>query len=228
MTLLLLGMCFSGYSQTEIQSRTMDPLTDEHYRLFRNFYYDSYQTILHVIGNNVLDLSLDDFSKLALASQYDFCVVSQDYSLFHSTMSGAAFKILKGRLWGSLLLKLFADLSGIPWDFKKVLSKDEKDKILRMHQSFLDDINSTVKNMKEKILYCLDNRLMKKLSIYEFVEGYASVRVEFQVRDLYRSNIPTIQWLQGNLPDSDEKDNLHSMIESMERKYFIYPDYARI
>ena len=62
---------------------------------------------------------------------------------------------------------------------------------------------------------------MKKRGMYSFVEGYASVPMEFQMRDLYISNIPLIQWLQENLPDSDEKDRLQIMAESLERKYSI-------
>ena len=63
---------------------------------------------------------------------------------------------------------------------------------------------------------------MKKTGTFEFIEGYASVPMEFQMRDLYRSQVPLIRWIQENLPESEEKNNLQTMVESLERKYSIF------
>ena len=199
----------------------MEPLTDEFYLLFKRFYYDSYQITLEVIGNENVTLSLEDFSKLSLESQYNICSVGMDYALFYSTMLKAVVELLKGKPLGSLLIRTFSDLSGISWDFRRELSNNEKDRIRQMKHFFENDVQLNIGNINEKNLYCLDNRLMKKRGMYSFVEGYASVPMEFQMKDLYISNIPLIQWLQENLPDSDEKDRLQIMAESLERKYSI-------
>ena len=222
MTLFLLGVCSNGYAHEEAISLPVDPLTDEYYQAFRLFYYDSYQLIFEVIGDDTLALPLEDFSKLSLESQYNVCIVSMDHIFFHTAMRQAAINILEGRPLGSLVVRIFADLAGISWDFKRELSEEEKDKIRQMKAVFKNEQKLRVGYVKEKSLYCLDNRLVRKKSAYEFTEGYASVPMEFQVRDIYRSQIPLIRWLQENLSESEEKDNLQTMVESMERKYSIF------
>ena len=76
-------------------------------RLSEEFYYDSYQTVFEVMGNETVALSLEDFSKLSLESQYNICLVGMDYVLFNSVVMGGLIKILKGRLLGSLVVMLF-------------------------------------------------------------------------------------------------------------------------
>ena len=176
--LLLLGTCFSASAQTSNLNPTMEPLTDEFYLLFKNFYYDSYQITLEVMGNEHVTLSLDDFSKLSLESQYNICSVGMDYVLFYSTTVKAAVALLKGKPLGSplgsLIIKIFSDLSGISWDFKRELSNNEKDRIRQMNQLFQNDLQLNFRSIKKKIVYCLDNRFVKKRGAYSFVEGYAS------------------------------------------------------
>ena len=200
MTLFLLGICSNGYAQEEEAiSLPADPLTDEYYQAFRLFYYDSYHLIFEVIGNDTLALPLEDFSNLSLESQYNVCLVSMDYIYFRSTTMKAVIKILERQRVNSLGIRIFADLSGISWDLKREFSEEEQDKIHQMYDVFINEKKLGVGYVKEKSLYCLDNRLVRKKSAYEFTEGYASVPMEFQVRDIYRSQIPLIRWLQENL-----------------------------
>ena len=125
-TLFLLGISENGYSHEEVVSLPANSLTDEYYQAFRGFYYDSYQTSFEVMGNEIMALALEDFSKLPLESQYSICLVGMDYVVFSNVVQGGLIKILKGRPLGSLVLMLFSDLIGISWDFKRELSKDEK------------------------------------------------------------------------------------------------------
>ena len=222
MTLVLLGVCSNGYAQEEAISLPADPLTDEYHQAFRLFYYDSYQLIFEVIGNDTLALPLEDFSKLSLESQYNVCLASMDYIYFRSTTMKAVIKILERRPLGSLVVRIFADLSGISWDFKRELSEEEKDKIRQMQDVFRNEFSLRFGYMKEKSLYCLENRLVKHSGTFKFTEGYASVPMEFQMRDIYRSQVPLIRWLQENLSESEEKDRLRTVVESMERKYSVF------
>ena len=223
MTLFLLGICSNGYAhEEEAISLPADPLTDEYYQAYRLFYYDTENLIFEVIGNDTLALPLEDFSKLSLELQYNVCLVSMDYTFFSSAMMKAAIKILKGQPLGSLSIRLFADLAGISWDFKRELSEEEKGKIRQKSDFFGSEVKLRLGYIKEKSLYCLENRLVKHSGTFKFNEGYASVPMEFQVRDIYRSQIPLIRWLQENLPESEEKNKLRTMVESMEHKYSIF------
>lgn len=219
---LLLGICSNGYAQKETPSLPADPLTDEYYQAFRWFYYDSHHLMFEVIGNDTVALLLEDFSKLSLESQIHVCSVGMDYALFYSTMLGAANKILQGRPLGSLVLMIYAELTGISWDFKRELSEDEIDTIRQRSDLSENDVQLQIGKLKEKVAYCVDNRLVKKSQTDVFTEVYASVPMEFQVRDIYRSQVPLIRWIQEHLPESEEKDELRTMVESMERKYFIF------
>ena len=220
--LLLLGICSNGHAHNESLSLPVDPLTDEYYQAFRGFYYDSYHMIFEVIGSETVALPLEDFTELSLEAQINVCLVGMDYVVFNSTMTGAAIKTLRGRPLGSLTLMLFADLTGISWDFKRELSEEEKDTILQINDIFKSELKLNIRNLRDKFVHCIRNRLVKKSGTYEFTEGYASVPIEFQVRDIYRSQIPLIRWLQENMPKSEEKDIFRTMVESMERKYSIF------
>ena len=217
----LLGMCSNGYAQKEPPSLPADPLTDEYYQVFRWFYYDSYHLMFEVIGNDTLALPLEDFSKLSIESQYNVCSVGMDYVQFFAATLAAASKIPKG-LSGFLLVKIFADLSGIHWDFERQLSEMEKDKIRQIMYFHKNEYKLRIEYIKEKTRYCIENHLVEKTEAYEFTENYTSVPMEFQVRDIYRSQISLIRWLQENLSESEEKDNLQTMVEGMERKYSVF------
>ena len=222
MTLFLLGICSNGYAQEEAISLPADPLTDEYYQAFRWFYYDSQLLMFEVIGNDTLAFPLEKFSKLSLESQYNVCLVSMDYTQFRPAMMGAAMKLLKGRRLGTLIARIFADLSGISWDFKRELSEEEKGKIRQKLGIFKNEQKLRFGYIKEKSVYCIENRLVKGSVTFAFTEGYASVPMEFRVRDIYRSMVPLIRWFRENLLESEEKDRLRAIVESMERKYSIF------
>ena len=220
--LLLLGICSNGYAQKEPPSLPADPLTDEYYQAFRGFYYDSFHMIFEVIGNDTVALPLEDFSKLSLEAQINVCLVGMDYVVFYATVMKAIRKILKKRDSGYLVIKIFADESGISWDFDRELSEGEKDKIRQRMTLRRDKFKLAFGHIGIKTVYCLHNRLVKLSGPREFTEGYASVPMEFQVRDIYRSQVPLIRWIQTNIPESEERDHLQTMVESMDRKYSVF------
>lgn len=57
-----------------------------------------------------------------------------------------------------------------------------------------------------------------------FADGYVNTETEFELRDLYESQVPFIRWLRGTIPASEERDDMEVLIHSIERKYLLEID----
>ena len=85
-----------------------------------------------------------------------------------------------------------------------------------------DDRRIKLNALIDKTQFCFENRLVERTAVpFHLVEKYNSVPIEFQLRDLYVSSIPLIQWIRANIPPSEEKDQLETLVESMKRKYLL-------
>ena len=204
---LLFGICFEGHAQQETPAPSVADFTEENYQIFRNFYYDSFQTVFTIVGDEILTLSSETFQKLPLESQYNVCIVHLDYFLFRHMLLESLFEVFEGQHLGRLNLRLMADLVGVPWNSSADFSEDEKQQTRQRIKEFKDELALKGKYFIEKENYCFDDaRLVKEPGTYKFIEGYASVPMEFQMRDLYRSQVPFVQWIQENMPESTDND----------------------
>ena len=85
-----------------------------------------------------------------------------------------------------------------------------------------DDKKIKLDALIDKTQFCFENRLVETAAVpFQLVENYNSVPIEFQLRDLYASSISLIQWIRANIPPSEEKDKLETLVESMKRKYLL-------
>lgn len=70
--------------------------------------------------------------------------------------------------------------------------------------------------------FCLTNGLVESTAgPNQFLEGYNAVPIEFQLRDLYASHVPFIQWVREHVPPSEEKEELEVLVGSLKRKYLL-------
>ena len=123
---------------------------------------------------------------------------------------------------GFLLIKIVADLSNIEWDFSTKFNPTDEEKIYKLGSSMNKDRSIKLNALLEKTQFCFENHLIERAAVpFQLVENYNSVPIEFQLRDLYASSIPLIQWILENIPPSEEKEKLQTLFESLKSKYFI-------
>ena len=87
--LLIFGISSKGIAKTEF--------SEEEYRMFRNFYYDSLNFIIEVAGESEVSLSWEDFEKLPEESKRKVCSIVMDYQIFRTYCNGCY--IVRKNFW---------------------------------------------------------------------------------------------------------------------------------
>ena len=224
--LIFLLICGSSFNES-VHADTYVPvlissLTENQYQAYRDFYHESLISVFELVGPGRMTLPLEEFGNLPLDIQTSVCVVTVDYSLFRSVITGAFRKSFGKEVMVFLLIKIVADIADIEWDFSTRLNPADKEKISKLGSSMTDDKGIKLDALIEKTGFCFENRLVERAAVpFHLVEKYSSVPIEFQLRDLYASSIPLIQWIRANIPPSEEKDKLETLVESVKRKYLL-------
>ena len=200
---------------------TPSSLTEEQYQIYRNF-YDSLNSVFEIAGSE-MTLSLEEFENLPINIQTSVCLIAVDYSLFHSVITSAFRKTFGKKVKAFLLIKIVADLLNIEWNLSTKLNPTDEERIFQLGSSITDVKGIRLDALIEKVQFCFKNRMVERAAIpFQLVEKYNSVPIEFQLRDLYSSSIPLIQWILENIPPSEkEKEELQILFESLKSKYFI-------
>ena len=199
-------------------------LTDPYYQMFRNFYYDALYRIFELMDSDKTVFSLEELKHLSTEQQSLTCAIAVDYSICHSVITRSFLEAFGQENMNFLFKKLVVDLSGFEWDLVTPLSPEDEEKLHASGYSIHDDMVIRLDAIDERNKYCLEKHphLVERLvSPYHLLGGYNTVPVEFQLRDLYVSFIPFIQWIQEYIPSSEQKDHLQIFVESLKRKYLL-------
>ena len=219
--ILLIGLLvFGGFSNAASQTE----FSDREYEMFRNFYYDSLNTIFELAGRDNINLASESLNNLSEESQGHVCSIFVDYGIFKSMVIDALFKRTFGKeAINSLIRRVIFDLADVEWVPLDEVSVEDQPMLLKAKdslKSFLDDNLGSLDSIFES---CLKKdgmvTIMGMVSPYQLARNYTSVPVEFQLRDLCRSQLAFLDWVLENARDSEEKDNLHELIGSIKRKY---------
>ena len=77
--LILGGLTADGQSSAE-------PVTQEQVRMFGSFYHDSIDTFFKVVGEEVLNMPMDEFKALPVERQRKACSPIFDHLTYHAVM----------------------------------------------------------------------------------------------------------------------------------------------
>ena len=172
-------------------------ITKEQVELFRGFYQGSIESFFEVIDRDLLNLPMREFDALPRESKRPACLVIVDHTTYRSFML-RSFHAAHGRQ--SIL------------EFMK-RAKDSGGFLFR-------DLKTRFEALSDKAKHCLLAGVVQVGSV-GFTEDHADTLTEFQLRDLYRSQVPFVRWVLDSAPASQERDDLEVIIRSMERKYLL-------
>ena len=128
-------------------------------------------------------------------------------------------------------MRLMFDLADVKWVPLDEVSPEDQPRVLQAK----DDLNRFFKDSLDALLskyaICLPWFLAESLAAdpefefnpYTLTSNYASVPLEFRLRELFQSQLPAVNWLLDNTRESEERDSLRELIQSMKRKYLLDP-----
>ena len=175
-----------------------DVPTPKQVQMFAGFYHDAIEDFFEVLGTELLSMPLDQFEGLPQRVQRRVCPAIVDQAAYQS-FTFKAFGVMHAR---QTILEFMNRA-------KKARGFLFKDRARRF------------KIIGEKAKYCLRSDIVH-VGFATFTEGaYLDTRTEFTLRALYKSQVPFLQWVWSGVEPSEERDNLGSLIDSMEQKYLL-------
>ena len=226
----VLGSPPQAASDTEL---SYDHHSEEEYRMFRGFYYDSWGTILDALAGAGMPDSLEEFEQIPASLQIELCAAVVDYATFRSIVVRAFFGPEFGRREINLLsLRIVFDLAGVGWSPLDDVTPEDQPAILSAKDHFKQFMKQNREWLKKGHKYCLDNHLaaIGLFSHYELVQTYGPVPLEFRLREFHQSQAPFLAWVVAHLREHESQlspenlvalHELEALIASIERKYYL-------
>ena len=115
------------------------------------------------------------------------------------------------------------DLAEVEWVPLNEVRLEDHEKLIQAKDHLNEFSRDNLNNLTSKFKYCLENWIISSdlVSRYQFSSHYTSVPTEFRLRELYRSQLAFMSWVLENTRDSEEKDRLQRLIESIKHKYLL-------
>ncbi|MYK30661.1 MAG: hypothetical protein F4051_02780 [Boseongicola sp. SB0670_bin_30] len=225
--LLVLAGSLKGVAQTEF--------SEHEYNMYRSFYYDSLNVAIELAGRTEVHMSPEDFGKLPEDSRREICAVVVNYRTFRLVTTEAFLK--KGTFGkegtNSLHIRLAFDLAGVEWvsrDNLNETSPEDQQKTLQASADLTLFLKDSSRALGSKYEICLPWFLAECFEAdpefnppTQLTPTYASVPLEFRLREFFQSQLPAVNWLLDNTRKSEERDNLQEFTQSMMRKYLLDP-----
>ncbi len=175
-------------------------ITDRQERMFASFYFDSIRSFVEVAGDDLLNMPMEEFQVLPEMIQHSACLMIVDHMTFRSALA-LAFSAAHGR--------------------ERMIEFMKRSRLSRESQPFLsEDVKSKFDTISDKSRDCLVRRVVS-IDRVRFTDGHVAAQREFQLRALYESQVPFVQWVWRTVPPSEERNDLESVIRTMERKYLL-------
>ena len=165
--------------------------------MFGSFYHGSLDTFFELVGDDLLNMPMEEFQALPTVIQRNACLVIVDHAIYRDVMI-QGFSATHSE--------------------KRIIFLMERAKISRGF--FHKDVQAKYETISERAHHCLDNGIVGVDGV-EFTNDYVNTPTEFQLRALYESQVPFIQWLWETIPPSEERRYMETLIPSMERKYLL-------
>ena len=203
-----------------------DPFTEEEYRDFRSFYYDSFERLFGIVGIDAMPEDRDAFARALEDFPPELCSAVVDFAIFRSSVVGSWFRVtaIPEKTRNLLTVRIVFARAGVPWGpLGEVESEDQPAALEALEdvKAYLADAEARLGTVHE---HCLENHLRRVglVSASRFTTSYAPTPVEFRLRELYESMVPfAAMALRETRRDESQPnlDELESVIASLERKY---------
>ena len=90
--------------------------SEEEYRMFRVFYYDSFKRFFEIVGIDTLPDPPDEFERSLESFPPESCSAVVDFVVFRSTLvQGFSHPDNGAKVANLLILRIVFDLAGLPW-----------------------------------------------------------------------------------------------------------------
>ena len=224
--LMLVAALGSSPRAADETTEGWDPFTEEEYRSFRSFYYDSFERLFGIVGIDAMPGDQDAFERSLESFPPELCSPVVDFAIFRSSVVGSWFRItaIPEKTRNLLTVRIVFALAGVPWGPLGEVKPEERPAALEA----MANVKAYLADAEERLgmvhKHCVENHLRRAgvVSPHRFTTAYAPVPVEFRMRELYQSMIPfAAMALRDTRRDENQPnlDALVSVIASLERKY---------
>ena len=165
--------------------------------MFGSFYHGSLDIFFELVGDDLLNMPMEEFQALPAVIQRNACLVIVDHTTYRSVMA-QGFLATYGK--------------------ERMIEFLERAKDSR--RFLFKGLEAKFRTISEKGEYCLRSDIVR-IDTTRFTDDYADTPTEFQLRALYETQVPFIRWVWRTIPPSKERRYMEALIPSMERKYLL-------
>ena len=203
-----------------------DPFTEEEYRNFRSFYYDSFERLFGIVGIDAMPGDPDAFERSLEDFPPELCSAVVDFAIFRASVVGSWFRVtaIPEETRNLLTIRIVFALAEVPWGPLGEVKPEDQPAALEA----MENVKAYLANAGDRLTmtnkHCVENHLQRAgvVSPHRFTTAYAPVPIEFRMRELYESMVPfAAMALRDTRRDESQPkiDELVSVIASLERKY---------
>ena len=208
-----------------------DHHSEEEYRMFRNYYYDSHITFFGIIEGDSIFQHSEEYDETLARVPVHLCTALVDYAIFDSVVGLALDGQEHIQKEVKLLIKrLFFDLAGVEWSPVDDVKPEDYQAVRRGVEHLKRFTVDTIEREGNGRDFCLNNHAeaLGLVSSHQLTANHAPPDIEARMRELYESQAPFLRWTVRKLRHSErrhgsgeppELEKLELLIGSIEKKY---------
>ena len=179
---LLLAACATAHSAGADQQREqtaparIEALEPHHLRMHTQFYVESIERIIEIVGEELIALPEAMFWAIEPAKKREACALISDYAIFRSTTSRVMHKSAFGREVMKYLVKAaIVEMSGFEMRRGRQWTEEEETHIVEVGLKRAKKTNERFDAILKKYKQCVDEDAVT-IEGFTFTEGYADTR----------------------------------------------------